>query len=155
MDHVKVRRAGDEDLQRILAVERSAGDSPHWAESVWAKVLSADETAHAVFVAEIGEWLVGFVVLGFGAGMAEIESIAVVDDLRRQGIGGCLCLEGIRWARDVGATQVGLEVRASNRTARALYGSLGFLEQGVRRGYYKAPVEDAILMGLPCGSGTA
>jgi ribosomal-protein-alanine N-acetyltransferase len=39
-------------------------------------------------------------------------------------------------------------VRASNREARALYASHGFVEVGRRRGYYPAPAgrEDALVL---------
>jgi ribosomal-protein-alanine N-acetyltransferase len=37
-------------------------------------------------------------------------------------------------------------VRATNRAAVALYGRAGFREVGRRRGYYRDPVEDAVLM---------
>jgi ribosomal-protein-alanine N-acetyltransferase len=39
-----------------------------------------------------------------------------------------------------------LEVRVSNDTAIALYRSLGFVETGIRRGYYTANREDALIM---------
>jgi hypothetical protein len=39
-----------------------------------------------------------------------------------------------------------LEVRASNASARALYDSRGFSAVGVRKRYYHAPREDAIVL---------
>jgi [ribosomal protein S18]-alanine N-acetyltransferase len=39
-----------------------------------------------------------------------------------------------------------LEVRESNTRARALYASRGFEEVGRRRRYYRAPVEDALIL---------
>jgi ribosomal-protein-alanine N-acetyltransferase len=39
-------------------------------------------------------------------------------------------------------------VRVSNAAARALYESLGFREVAVRRGYYRDPEEDAVVMTL-------
>ena len=41
-----------------------------------------------------------------------------------------------------------LEVRQSNQAARGLYRKLGFLEDGLRKGYYEEPREDAVLMTL-------
>ena len=43
---------------------------------------------------------------------------------------------------------LGLEVRVSNAAARGLYRTLGFRLVGLRRGYYKSPIEDALLMAL-------
>jgi ribosomal-protein-alanine N-acetyltransferase len=54
------------------------------------------------------------------------------------------------WSREREAAQViELEVRASSMSALALYSSLGFTEQGRRRGYYRDPIEDAVLMSAP------
>ena len=39
-----------------------------------------------------------------------------------------------------------LEVRASNEPAIKLYHKMDFKEIGKRRGYYKEPVEDALIM---------
>jgi ribosomal-protein-alanine N-acetyltransferase len=39
-----------------------------------------------------------------------------------------------------------LEVRVSNDTAIALYRRLGFVETGIRRGYYTDNREDALIM---------
>ena len=47
---------------------------------------------------------------------------------------------------DTNAGPFFLEVRVSNRAARALYGKLGFVEHGVRPAYYHRPVEDALLL---------
>jgi ribosomal-protein-alanine N-acetyltransferase len=37
-------------------------------------------------------------------------------------------------------------VRESNEAARALYEGLGFKVEGVRRDYYQAPREDALIL---------
>ena len=49
-------------------------------------------------------------------------------------------------AANRGAEQIFLEVRQSNTPARALYEKNGFTAIGLRKKYYKDPVEDAVLM---------
>ena len=39
-----------------------------------------------------------------------------------------------------------LEVRASNEAALALYRRFGFVPEGVRKGYYSKPIEDALVL---------
>ena len=45
-----------------------------------------------------------------------------------------------------GVHSLTLEVRASNGPAKALYGSLGFVRVGCRRGYYLSPKEDGEIL---------
>ena len=47
-----------------------------------------------------------------------------------------------------GALSVTLEVRAGNVGAKELYRKWGFIEVGLRKGYYHDNGEDAILMTL-------
>jgi ribosomal-protein-alanine N-acetyltransferase len=46
----------------------------------------------------------------------------------------------------VGVRSLYLEVRESNVSARALYDSRSFAQVGRRKGYYRSPIEDALLM---------
>ena len=61
-------------------------------------------------------------------------------------------MDRLEWqARQRGLAAIWLEVRASNTRARYLYGARGFVEQGIRRGYYPAAGsrrEDAVVMKL-------
>jgi ribosomal-protein-alanine N-acetyltransferase len=61
-------------------------------------------------------------------------------------------IDRLEWqARQRGLAAIWLEVRASNTRARYLYGARGFVEQGIRRGYYPAAGsrrEDAVVMRL-------
>ena len=48
--------------------------------------------------------------------------------------------------RNAGGLEMWLEVRASNAGARTLYDARGFAAMGVRKRYYQAPREDAIVL---------
>ena len=52
----------------------------------------------------------------------------------------------MRTAAERGVERMTLEVRPSNLPARRLYERLGFVEIGIRKGYYQDNNEDAILM---------
>jgi ribosomal-protein-alanine N-acetyltransferase len=80
---------------------------------------------------------------------AEVEGLVVDRDYRRRGIGGALIEACMAWAGNAGASVVRLEVRPSNAAALALYTRHGFSTEGVRRAYYSAPVEDALLLQAP------
>jgi len=76
----------------------------------------------------------------------EIANIAVAPDEWGAGIGRALLDAALDEADRRRATAVYLEVRDSNERARHLYRSRGFEEVGRRRGYYRRPVEDAIVL---------
>jgi ribosomal-protein-alanine N-acetyltransferase len=49
-------------------------------------------------------------------------------------------------AAEEGAVRATLEVRRSNEVARRLYERFGFTVAGTRPAYYRAPVEDALIL---------
>jgi ribosomal-protein-alanine N-acetyltransferase len=87
----------------------------------------------------------GFVVTRVAGDEAEILTLAVTPDARRQGIGRALMVAAVQYAQGAGARTMFLEVAQSNVGAAALYGSLGFREVGRRKSYY-APSEDAYIL---------
>jgi len=97
-------------------------------------------------VAEVEGRVVGFAVGKVAAGVGELESVAVAGEARRQGVGRALCVAVMGWCREQGAGTMELEVRAGSVGAIGLYEVLGFVKVGTRRGYYREPVEDALLM---------
>ncbi len=75
-----------------------------------------------------------------------ILSIATHPDHRRRGIAGQLLDHALDRGRAAGATLATLEVRRGNAPAIALYERAGFRTVHVRRGYYQADGEDALVM---------
>ena len=79
---------------------------------------------------------------------AEVIMIASDPACRRHGIGGALLEALVKEAVRRHASSVFLEVRESNEPARAMYRKAGFEEKGIRRNYYHAPTENAVVMQL-------
>jgi ribosomal-protein-alanine N-acetyltransferase len=90
--------------------------------------------------------MVGYSVLARAADEAELLNLAVAEGARGRGVGTALVRRVITDAAEWGAWAVFLEVRASNAAALALYGRAGFSEVGRRRGYYRRPLEDALIL---------
>jgi ribosomal-protein-alanine N-acetyltransferase len=160
-----IRRAVGHDVESIVALDRATEYLPHWPAAEYEAALETQDAKgtapvpgvrRCLFVAISAGSLVGFAV---GKVMAlpqevsgELESVAVAGSARRAGIGRGLCESVLAWCRRQGATEVDLEVRSRSAGPIALYGRLGFLEVGRRAKYYRDPVDDAVLMRLPCAS---
>jgi ribosomal-protein-alanine N-acetyltransferase len=76
----------------------------------------------------------------------EILTIAIDPTCRRQGLGRLLLQSALNQMSAGGARTVWLEVRTSNVAARMMYLGSGFVAAGVRRGYYRRPTEDALIL---------
>lgn len=91
-------------------------------------------------------YIVGFSGIWLLVDEAHITNIAVREEYRRRGIGELLLIATIDLSRELKASIMTLEVRASNKVAQDLYGKYGFSRAGLRRGYYLDNREDAIIM---------
>jgi ribosomal-protein-alanine N-acetyltransferase len=153
------------DVAGVVEMERRVAEAPHWTEAEYVAIVAADGSAdgamrRCLIVAEAEGRLLGFAVgkvIGFGPsglkGAGEIESVAVDPAVRRGGVGSALCGAVIDWCGGQGAGVVELEVRAGSVGAIALYGGLRFVVVGRRKGYYREPAEDALLMKLELAGG--
>jgi ribosomal-protein-alanine N-acetyltransferase len=145
--HVRVERVRDTDLVEIAAIETRSFSDP-WSERAFRDALSHERIYFACARGEEsdGSRVLGYVVAWFAAGEGEIANLAVDPNVRGRGIGSVLLDTTLDEARRHGVKQVFLEVRSSNLRARQLYESRGFAEVGRRRGYYRRPVEDAVVL---------
>jgi ribosomal-protein-alanine N-acetyltransferase len=110
-----------------------------WDEAAWLVLLTSAGVSG--WVDEAG----GVILLRRAADEADVVTLAVVPEARRRGIGAALLRAGLEGLRAAGVARVFLEVAQRNAGARALYAASGFMEVGVRRGYY-ADGDDAVLM---------
>lgn len=99
-------------------------------------------------VAEADARIGGYVVALDAADEGEILNLAVAETGRRRGLGRALVQAIVDALGARGVREVYLEVRESNAAARALYAAFGFKDVGRRKGYYRRPVEDAIVLRL-------
>lgn len=138
-----VRIARDEDLDAVAAIEQASFGDP-WPREAF---LPYTATATALFlVAESPTGLLGYLVAFLVADEAELANIAVAPSARAVGVGSALVDTFLEMAAEREIASIHLEVRESNTSARSLYSSRGFRQVRVRRGYYRNPVEDAIVL---------
>ena len=130
-----LRPGAEADLAGIARIQSA---SPHAAQ--WPP---ADYLAQRLTVATLHGQVVGFAVArSVAPDEHELLNIAVEPAYRGHGIGGRL-LESLL---DALAGGVFLEVRESNTAAIAFYQKAGFRVSGMRKAYYRDPVESGIVM---------
>jgi [ribosomal protein S18]-alanine N-acetyltransferase len=128
------------DLSAVMEIDRQCLSRP-WSETIWREELSSPFGLYLVL--EEDGVVSGHIGVKHVADEAHVMTLAVRPERRRRGFARTLFEAAIA---SVGARRVYLEVRPSNVVARAVYDSLGFVQTGVRPGYYGD--EDALLLTL-------
>lgn len=133
----------ESDIEGIAKLEKLSFALP-WTESMlWDELENpmADYT-----VMKIDEKLAGYGGMWYILEEGHITNIAVSPDFRKAGFGKKLLDEMIRKGEAKRISSFTLEVRRGNADAIKLYKKAGFIEAGVRKGYYTDNNEDAIIM---------
>jgi ribosomal-protein-alanine N-acetyltransferase len=139
------RLASHEDLDGVLAIEEASFNNPTTRD--WYERELGRPDVCFIYVLRIPEHPVAaFCAFWLVADQAHINNLAVVPELRGRGFGTQLLEAVIAEAAHLGATELTLEVRESNKPALQLYRSAGFKQEGVRKNYYTKPIEDALIL---------
>ena len=146
-----VRDAVAGDLEQIVDIAHHSDTAAQWSREEYEKLLAKnkdkDTTRQQVMlVVEEQSHVQGFLAACAVLDEWEIENIAVREAARRRGLASHLLGEFLQRAQTRGAKHIFLEVRESNRAARAFYAKWAFVEAGRRPGYYRDPPEDALIL---------
>lgn len=165
---MRIRKAEERDLKRVMEIERSSFTSP-WPEGLVRGYLGED----GFLVGEEGEEVVGYILVGLRTPslfsrlerrtrllfhrqedldpdlhIGHVMNLAVALPQRRRGLGTELLRAGIAYLQQLGAWRVELEVRTQNKEAIRLYRKFGFSIERLVNHYY-SDGDDAYLMALP------
>ena len=166
-DYLRVSQAERERAQRekeaeIIVRELKVEDSAAVAEmeqqifsDSWSEksVLETVQQKQSVcFAAEKAGHLLGYLLAYHAADEAEIARIAVQKEARRQGAAGKLMQALEHYCEEHKMEKLLLDVRESNEATRSFYTKNGFVEDGIRQGFYTNPSEDAVLMSRQLGA---
>ena len=141
-----LRPATAADLDAIMLIENRSFPTDAWSTETMAAEL---DSPHGQYLVDEHDGSVigyGGVRALQGSPDADIQTIAFLAEHRGAGRGRALLRALLATARDRGAREVFLEVRADNPAAAGLYLAEGFEEIGRRPRYYQPDDVDAIVM---------
>lgn len=133
----------ERDTAAAAEIEAASSREP-WSQKAYADALS-DKNAYYL-VAELDGQVVG--CCGFWQSFedADICNVVVAEGFRRQKIAEGMLKTLMEAGNARGVLHFTLEVRTGNTAAVRLYEKLGFVTEGVRKGFYQNPREDARIM---------
>ncbi|WP_445548794.1 ribosomal protein S18-alanine N-acetyltransferase [Frankia sp. CiP1_Cm_nod2] len=132
-------------LGDVVALEREIFAEDAWTpELFWSEL--AQGAARHYLAAVRDDRVIGYGGLAIHDDESYIQTLGVAADARGGGVATRLLVALLRHARARGARRCELEVRTDNAVAQSLYRRLGFVELGVRRGYYQPSGADAYVM---------
>ena len=137
-----------DDLDQVVEIEHAVYPQP-WSRGNFLDSLLCDYDAWVVRDAT-GRLIAYFLVMPV-VDEAHLLNISVRGDLQGLGIGLYLLDRVVMLTRAKGLQAILLEVRPSNARALAVYSRYGFVQIGLRKGYYPAANnqrEDAVVMRL-------
>jgi len=148
-ESVEVRLLVPADLDRVLEIEAASFGDP-WPRAEFEGGIRSEAPP---IVAVCETQLVGYLCSLAAAAETHITNIAVDAAWQKRGIGTLLVKTCIVRAARGSCQWVYLDVRPSNRAARALYERLGFVEIFRRQSYYIRPREDSLVLARPIRPG--
>jgi [ribosomal protein S18]-alanine N-acetyltransferase len=131
------------DVPQVVAIEAASSATP-WTRAMFLAELGRPGTID--LVADRGGDVLGYVMVSRYADVWHILNVVVREAHWGQGRCGRLIDSVIERAGARPHLGYTLEVRVSNARAIGLYRRKGFLEHGIRPGYYSDNGEDAIIM---------
>lgn len=140
-----LRRMVPADVPAVHALERRLFPVDAWPLEMFTAELAQPVCRY--WVAEQDGAIVGYAGLMCLPPVGDVQTIAVVPEHEGRGIGSALLRTLHDRARELGATEVLLEVRADNPRAQRLYRRVGYEQIHVRPRYYRDGA-DALIMRL-------
>lgn len=149
MERYRIEPYAPDMLPQVYAIEQASFTDP-WSADALAQTAAREDSLFLTVVDSKKDTVCGFGCILTVANEGELVDIAVSPAYRGCGIGQMLMTALLTEAQSRSVEQIFLEVRLSNTPARKLYQKNGFVEIGMRKRYYRDPVENAVLMQWTC-----
>ena len=139
----RIRPMKTSDVPQVVAIEAASSATP-WTRAMFMSELGRPGTID--LVAHRAGDVLGYIMVSRYADVWHILNVVVREAHRDHGIGGRLLDDLFERASSKPHLGFTLEVRVSNARAIHLYRRKGFLDHGIRPGYYSDNGEDAMIM---------
>ena len=138
-----IREMTEEDIVFVSRIEEECFSMP-WKPDDFKEMIERDNMTYVV--ALFGNEIIGGAGLRCIVGDGEITNVAITEKYRGRGFSRPMLEALLKKGEEMACEAFTLEVRVSNEPAIRLYKSLGFVEEGVRPGFYEHPREDALIL---------
>lgn len=142
---ISYRKMTAADVDAVYEIELATFPTP-WTHDSFHYEMSENRFAYYILAIDENQKVIGFCGVWLVIDAAQITNVAVVESARGRGIGESLMREAMKIAKETNMDTMSLEVRVTNEIAKNLYRKLGFLDGGIRKGYYTDNGEDALVM---------
>jgi [ribosomal protein S18]-alanine N-acetyltransferase len=133
---IGIRPAGIFDVESMAAIH-AACFAKGWSANEIGQFVAAPGCLSLLASLSREQTVQGFLIARCAGDEAEILTLAVDPNHRRQGLARAILAAAIAALRKAGAKRLFLEVEVANESARGLYQSLGAVAVGRRPRYYE------------------
>ncbi len=140
---ITVQKLSQEHIEQVAALDKLMFSSP-WSNRCLEKELKKSHSLWLVAVEE--DTVAGYIGSQRAGDEADMMNLAVRLDYQGKGVGKMLVEALEQEMKAVGVRCLTLDVRESNLIAIGLYQKFGFQQAGRRKGYYRNPREDGLVL---------
>ena len=133
------------DIPVLVGMEKSIFPESPWSAAQFREELAGVPKTRRYIVANDGATIVGYAGIALAGEVADIHTLTVIPEFRRQGIATSMLRDLEAWAESKGVEAVMLEMREGNNEAQPLYEKAGYHAISRRDNYYAKGIHAVIM----------
>ena len=133
------------DIPVLVGMEKSIYPESPWSAAQFREELAGVPKTRRYIVANDGATIVGYAGIALAGEVADIHTLTVIPEFRRQGIATSMLNDLEAWAESKGVEAIMLEMREGNNEAQPLYEKAGYHAISRRDNYYAKGIHAVIM----------